>query len=476
MRQSDERVSGPHAPTHLAVGQRLPLTLGGLALGGEAIGRVDGFVIFVENGVPGDEALVEITEVKKSYARARVEQLHQASPSRVSPPCPIYAECGGCQLQHLTYDAQLEAKRRFVQDALAHIAGLRDVLVRPTRPTAAWNYRNKMQLVAGRGGRLGLYRRHSHRIVPMDECLIAHPLTNKILAAATDILQRMSWPPYDERSGKGLLRHVLARVGGVPGREEALIVVIATASHVPNVQRFARKLMEAVPQVVGVMLNVNAERTNVILGRRTFAVAGRDHVVQTVNGVNFRIGPASFFQVNTVGLEVIAELVADALQPSPSDRLVDAYCGVGALSLLLARRVREVVGLEEVLQAVDNARHNALLNGISNVSFQCGTVEALLGNVAAPDAIILDPPRKGCAASVLETIARQEVPRIVYVSCNPATLARDAAILEPQGYAMRYVQPLDMFPQTSHVECVALIERRSAVPRSEAQGTEKSVH
>lgn len=446
----------------LKVGQRVPLELTDLAAGGEAVGRTDGFVVFVENGLPGDSAEVEIIEVKKSYARGRVEHLTIASPQRIEPPCPIYADCGGCQLQHLSYDGQLDAKTRIVADAMRNIAGLRDVPVERCLPTPQWGYRNKIQLVAARGARLGLYRRNTHRVVPMDECRIAHPLTNRIVAAATPIIMRCGWAAYDERSGKGLLRHVLVRVAGPPGQEEALVVVIATQAQVPHLQRFARLMMEQVPQVVGIMLNVNGERGNVILGRRTMHVAGRDHLVETVRGVQFRIGATSFFQVNTAGLALLSELVEDFLQPRPQEEIVDGYCGVGAFSLLLARKVARVHGIEEVAEAVDNARHNALLNGITNAEFHCGTVESLLASIPRVDAAVLDPPRKGCLPAVVETLAARRVTRIVYVSCNPATLARDLALLVGHGYRATRIQPVDMFPQTSHVECVVRIQDSSA--------------
>lgn len=363
-------------------------------------------------------------------------------------------------MQHLSYAAQLEAKTRFVRDAMRSIAGLRDVCIEPCRPTEAFGYRNKMQLVCAPGGRFGLYQRHTHCVVPMEACLIAHPVANRIVSAAGPLIGQFKWPAYDEQSGTGLLRHLVARVAGPAGQEEALVVLVSTTPSLPRMRMFARRLVEAVPEVVGCLLNVNARRTNVILGRRTVPIWGRDHLIEKVCDLQFRVNATSFFQVNTRGLSVIAELVRQALQPRHDDVIVDAYCGVGVLSLLMAAHVRKAIGIEEVSEAVENARHNARLNGLNNVTFEHGTVEALLERQTGPvDAVILDPPRKGCAPTVLERIASLGVPRVAYVSCNPATLARDVAALHRRGYQTLRVEPVDLFPQTSHVECVATLQR-----------------
>lgn len=456
------RAKGAAPPTSpVRVGQRVTLPLTGLAGGGEAVGRAEGLVVFVEGGAPGDEAEVEIVEVRKTFARGRLRGLRARSPLRVAPPCAIYAECGGCQLQHLTYEAQREAKSGVVADALRAIAGLGDCPVAACLPTSPWAYRNKMQLVAAPDSRLGLYRRHSHDVVAMDSCHIAHPLANRILAAVTELLPQTGWASWDERTGRGLLRHVLARVAGPPGHEEALVVLVVSSQRVERLEAFREGLVARVPQVVGLALNINPQRTNVILGRTTLHVWGRDHLVETLGGVQFAIGPTSFFQVNTEGLSLLCALVSDMLDPSPALTVVDAYCGVGALSLPLARRVGQVVGIEEVGEAVENATRNGKLNGITNASFLRGTVEALLPTLPQPGAIILDPPRKGCAASVIDAIVAQKVPVVVYVSCNPATLARDVARFVEHGYTLRRVQPVDMFPQTAHVECVVRLDAAS---------------
>ncbi len=485
----------------IRVGQKLPLTLGGLATGGEAVARVEGFVVFVERGAPGDEALVAITEVHKNWARGRIVALREPSANRVEPRCPVYATCGGCQLQHLSDAAQQEARTTIVREALRSIGHLgnahaisaaqpsaaqpsaqeehaHEATVRPCRATESWGYRNKMQLVAGLHGTLGLYRHHTHKVVPLAHCAIAHPLANRILTATTRLLAEYGWSAYDEQSRQGLLRHVLTRIATTPPGSAsnvapaALVALVATSPDLPAVGEFARRLTELVPEVHGIVLNLNPHNTNVILGTQTLLVRCADHIVETVRGVSFRLDATSFFQVNSTGLATMADLVMEALEPLPGDHVVDAYCGVGALALLVAPHVGRVTGLESHEGAVEDARQNANLNRTANVSFMCGPVEEMLGKVPNVDSIILDPPRKGCAPSVLETIAAMKIERVVYVSCNPATLARDLSHLVTLGYCIRSVQPLDMFGQTSHVECVVRIDRDQ--PRNQTTASENS--
>ncbi|MBM3463733.1 MAG: 23S rRNA (uracil(1939)-C(5))-methyltransferase RlmD [Armatimonadetes bacterium] len=456
-------------PMHpLQSGSMVRLDITSMAVGGDGVSRIDGdgLVVFVEGGAPGDSADVELTEVHRHYARGRVRKVHVASADRVDPPCPIYDRCGGCHLQHLSDEAQLRLKSHIVREAL-RLGHLTDVPVRPCLPTRAWEYRSKMQLVAGfkQGPLLGLYERHSHRVVPLEHCLIAHPLANRVMAAASEAVARLGWEVYDERTGGGLLRHVIARVS--EAHDEALVVVVATREALPREDEFVAMLRARVPEVVGVMVNENTRRTNVILGPRTRHVWGRDHIVEVVTvppgpvGVQFRIGPSSFFQINRVGLEEIGRLVRHYLEPRPEDVVVDGYCGVGAISLLLASSVGRVIGIEEVDEAVRAARENVRLNDVHNAQFVTDRVERELVRIVARgekvDAVVLDPPRKGCDIAVLETIAKLRVPRVVYVSCNPATLARDLALLAGMGYGADEIQPLDMFPQTSHVECVTRV-------------------
>ena len=445
------------------------IELTGLATGGEAVGRLDGCVVFVEEGAPGDVAEVELTDVRKTWARGRIQRLLHESPLRVEPQCPIYKRCGGCQLQHIRYEEQLALKTRLVHDAL-RLHHLEGVPVHGCLPSPPLNYRTKMQLVAGASssegkrpqGFLGLYARHSHRVVRMDECLIAHPTANRILAAASRLLGELGWPVYDEASGRGLIRHVLARVSASSG--QALVVLVATSDRLPRVQSFTERLHEAVPEVVGVAVNVNPARTNVVLGRATTHLWGEEHLIEEVRlpgestAARFSIGPTAFFQVNPHGLATIAQTASRYLSITPDDTVMDAYCGVGSLSILAARSARRVLGVEVVAEAIEAARRNAALNGLEHSDFRVGKAEEVLPALVEAgeriDAVLLDPPRKGCERPVLEALCQVRVPRLVYVSCNPVTLARDLVHLIAAGYRVTDLQPVDMFPQTAHVECV----------------------
>jgi len=441
-------------------------------VGGDAIGRLEDVVVFVERGASGDVVDASITEVRANFARARIESVVSGGEERIEAPCPIYADCGGCQLQHLKYEAQLAHKTRMVEDAL-RLGKLQGVPVHACIGTPEWGYRNKMQLVAS-GRELGLYARHSHRVVPMEKCLIAHPLANEIRDAAAAGIAQAGWSTWDEAAGTGLVRHVLARVS--EARREALVALIVSRDELPGLDAFVAGLVSRCPFVAGVFVNVNPSRTNVILGRKTRRAWGRDHMVEEVlvpgteERMSFHVGPTTFFQVNLHGLEAVASVAAESLRAKPSDTLLDAYCGVGVMALLLASKVRRVVGIEEVSDAVEAARANARLNNVRNAEFTCGKVERELPKLASwhrhHDLALLDPPRKGCEPAVLERLAKTRVRRIVYVSCNPATLARDLGILSGLGYACEEIQPVDMFPQTTHVECVAsIVAARATTPK-----------
>lgn len=461
------------------VGQRATVEISGMGEAGEGVGRIDGFTVFVPQAIPGERVAVEVTEVRRNFARGRLLQVEQAAPAREQPPCAVAGECGGCQLQHIDYDEQLRLKTQQVRDALERIGKLDPGLVRPILGAAdPWGYRNKAQFPVGiattAGGAgmeqrvvAGPYAMGTHRIIDTDSCLIQHPLNNAILTAAKRLIQKYGYSTYNEQTGQGLVRHVLARAGVRTG--QALAVVVTSAPHWPRAQEFARDLMQAVPALVGVVQNVNPRRTNVILGDEIRVVAGRGEIEDEILGLRFRISARSFFQVNTVQTEVLyrtaleaAGMAGDAGASSPAvDLAIDAFCGIGTITLLLARHARRVIGLEEVEPAVRDARLNAELNGITNAEFHAGLVEdwapRLLRQGLRPDVLVLDPPRKGCDAVALDAFVQMQPQRIAYVSCNPATLARDLAYLAGRGYRTEWVQPVDMFPHTAHVECVAAL-------------------
>lgn len=464
-------------PEPLAVGSRVVLSIHDLAAGGEAVGRVDNFVLFVPNGAPGDELEVQITELKKNYGRARIHKILKPSRRRIEPRCTIYHECGGCQLQHIDYDSQLQFKTKAVEDALQHIAGLGGVKVHPCRRMKEpWNYRNKVQAVVAAKPYLsaqgatsqrfrpyvGFFAQGTHQVVKMEECCIQDPPNNQVLHAAREALERLQWPVYNEKDGSGLIRYLVARTSQATG--QVLLVVVSAQPRLPQVQEFVDMVRKRVSALRGVMLNLNPHRSNVILGTRNQLLWGSDHLEEVIRGLKFHISPNSFFQVNPEGLEALYDVLDHYLDIKPKDTVLDAYCGVGSLALHLARRAKRVVGIEESQAAIEDAVVNSDLNDLANTDFTAGTVERVLPSLYQKGvrfaSAVVDPPRKGCDPVVLETLTKMHIPTLVYVSCNPSTLARDLGILSEHGYRTLDVQPIDMFPQTYHVECVARIVRK----------------
>ncbi len=444
-------------------GQRIELPIHGLGHSGEGVGRYAGLTVFVPGGAPGDTLDARVVEVKKNYARAELVTVLVPSPDRAVPPCPVVGECGGCQLQHIAYPAQLALKRQQVVDAVERVGKLTGVVVHPTLGMDdPWRYRTKAQFPVGmRGGRIiaGFFAPGTHRIVDIAACDIQHPLGNRILQVVRDLAQRYGVPIYDERTGRGVLRHVLARVGR--GSGEAMAVLVTSGPEFPAGRLIAEALMERVPGLVSVVQNINPEQTNVVLGRKSRVLAGRDSITDNIGDLEFAISPVSFFQVNPAQTEVLYGKALEYAGLTGVETVFDLYCGIGTISLFLARQARTVVGIEVVPDAVADARENAVRNRVANVRYVCGDATVELPRLAAEgttaDVIVLDPPRKGCDEPVLHAMAAMGPSRIVYVSCNPASLARDLGILGGLGYRTVEVQPVDMFPHTAHVESCSLL-------------------
>jgi len=446
-------------------GRKYEIVISGFGHSGEGVGRYHGFTVFVPQALPGEKVAATIEIVKQHYAKARLDAVLFPSPDRVLPQCPVYNRCGGCQLQHLDYPAQLAAKRQVVVDAVARIGRLGGITVHSTLGAAErWRYRNKMQFPVGLAdGRLavGCFAPGTHAIVDIDDCLIQHAANNRVARTVRAVLGDLGISPYDERSGSGVVRHVLGRVGTASG--EVMAVIVTATADLPHREEVVARLRRNVPGLVSVVHNYNPQRTNVVLGRRTTTIWGRDAIVDRLGDFLFRISARSFFQVNTAQAEVLYEQAERYAGLTGVETVVDAYCGTGTITLFLARRAAKVYGIEVVADAVRDARANAAANGISNVEFIVGDAIEVLPRLRTegvrPHAIVVDPPRAGCAPAVLETFARMRPARIVYVSCNPASLARDLALLAEKGYAAKEIQPVDMFPQTFHVECVTLMSK-----------------
>lgn len=456
----------PPTTTPTTVGEKVNLSIDGLTHAGEGVGRYQGFTVFVPGALPGDQVLVQVISVKPTYARALLQQVVQPAATRISPLCPVYADCGACQLQHLDYGAELLQKRQWVVDALTRIGGLPDVPVHATLPMQdPWRYRNKAQFPVGQsGGRIvaGGFRQRSHQVIDVEDCLIQHPLNSQVLQAVKRLAD--SWPlrTYDESTGQGLLRHVLVRVGFQSG--EALAVLVTSGEPFPAKHEFAAELMRQVPELVGVVQNINNRRTNVVLGDGMLLLAGRDYLEDMIGELRFRISARSFFQVNPIQTDVLYRTALQYAGLTGKETVIDAYCGIGTISLFLAAHAKQVIGVEVVAPAIADAKQNAELNGIENVRFIVGEAEQVIpwlyqSSGTRVDVVVVDPPRAGCDQRLLETIAAMRPERLVYVSCNPSTLARDLAFLSQHGYAAQEAQPVDMFPHTTHVETVVLMSR-----------------
>lgn len=442
------------------------LTLDITALGsqGQGIGRVEGYAVFVPGALPGEHIKAHIIKVKSTFAVGKLQEVLAASPQRVEPKCPLFSKCGGCMLQHCAYPAQLLYKKQVVQDAFSRIGGMEGIDVRDVvGMEAPYRYRNKASIpLSGIDGRveLGFFAAHSHRIVPMEDCFLQEGAIMAAARAVRDWANTFGVMPYDEEQHKGLLRHIVLRRGSTG---EMMAIIVATKP-LPHSEQLISLLRERTEGLKSVYLNINAKRTNVIHGDDYTLLWGEERIAETLSGISLSLGPASFLQVNHAQAERLYRYAVDALKLNGDEHVIDAYCGIGSITLLLAGHAKEVVGLENEKQAVEDARRNALANGIENTRFLCGAAEKLLPELLSggfvADALVLDPPRKGADEAFLQAVLSAGIPKIAYVSCDPATLARDCKFLAAGGYRVEYVRPVDMFPETTHVECVALLTRK----------------
>lgn len=432
----------------------------GLGSSGEGVGKVDGLTFFVEGALPGEEVLAEVETRKKNYAVAKLIEIVKPSPERTEPFCPLYKDCGGCQLQHLSYPAQLKWKRQQVVDAVKRIGKISGVEIfdalgmeNPLR------YRNKMQFPVGKNLQIGCYARGSHKIIDTNSCMIQNEVNDKILAAVRKVAAKFNLPPYNEDTHKGFLRHVMGRVGS---NGEFMIVLVTATKTFPNEKNFVRALVKELPNVTSIQQNVQTFHNNVILGRDTKILYGKPTIHDKIGGLTFNISARSFFQVNTAQAELLYKTALDFAEIRGNETVIDAYCGTGTISLFMAKKARKVIGVEVVSSAVNDAIKNARENKIRNAEFIVGDAVKILPKLfdVYAEVVVIDPPRTGCDRKVLETFAVMKPEKIIYVSCNPATLARDLKILEELGYQAKKIQPVDMFPFTSHVESVAQLVKK----------------
>jgi 23S rRNA (uracil1939-C5)-methyltransferase len=448
-------------------GEHLLLTIDDLAFGGEGVGRADGYVIFVPGGVPGDRVQVRLEQARSRFGRGVIESVEAPSPDRVEAPCPYFGRCGGCRLQHVAYPAQLAFKAKQVADVLERLGDVTGFELRPILGAPEiYGYRNKMEFTVTRAASgeivVGLHEAARYdAVLDIERCLLQSSAMNALLEEARRFFVEQGLSVYDQESGEGLLRFLMLREGR--GTGEVMANVVTAAPAVSELAPLGERLRSRVPATGSVVMNVNPKKASVAAGVEEHLLSGRDHVRERIGGLTFQISANSFFQTNTVQAERLFEQVLAAAELGGGETVLDLYAGTGAISLLLARRCRRVYGIEVAQAAVDDAGRNAAVNGIDNCTFLAGEVRFVLPALIAQDVraevVVADPPRAGFHPRALSALVRLAPARIVYVSCNPATLARDVAELVREGYRLRWVQPIDMFPHTPHIEAVARLDK-----------------
>jgi len=426
------------------------VTIERLGIHGEGVASQEGYTVFVDEALPGERVRVRWDERRKTYGRAHIVKSLTSSPHRTTPPCPHFSKCGGCQLMHLEYQEQLSAKQQRVIDAFERIGKFKSISVLPCEPSPQpLGYRNKIQLPVDAKKRLGLFARHTHDIVEIDHCYIHCELGEKVFQ---HIQQLVKIFPFKER-----LRHVLIKTALYTNQ---VLVILVTEEETP-LTGLAQAIMSGVSAVKGVVQNINPAEGNVILSGDYRLLTGQGYVEEKLMGLIFKVSPSSFFQVNPLQAQKLYEKVLDFSHLTGRETVLDAYCGVGTLSLLLARQAQAVVGVESVSEAITDAEYNALQNKILNARFVCAQTEEFMSSLSLIDLAVLNPPRKGCQSRVLDCLIQLAPKQIIYVSCDPATLARDIKSLCERGYEIEAIQPFDMFPQTAHVETIVKLSSKA---------------
>lgn len=446
-----------------------------IVAGGAGFGRLDGEAVFIPYACPGDIVQAEITKKKKDYAFAHISEIKHSSKHRVEPSCTyyfnpqkarIYGEkyryCGGCDFQHIDYPKQLEIKENILKEALFKIGGLKDIPVLPIIPMEnPWGYRNKIQLPVGVHKKkllIGFYKPGSHEIVDILDCLVQDKLATPVIDAVRVLIDKYRFFPYNEETHRGWLRHILIRTARYS--ENVFVVLITRSENFPKVSQFCAELKRKAPRVSGIFQNINPGKTNVILGRKTKKIWGEDFITEKIGQITYLIKSTAFFQINPVQTEKLYKLVKDMAGCTGNETVFDLYCGSGGIGIFLAEKAKKIIGIDESFESIESARMNARYNKLPHCMFIQGRVEHVLLKYRRKDVkkpiIILDPPRSGCSEKVLQMVAQMNG-KIMYVSCNPATLARDIKILVSGGYHLDCIAPVDMFPHTSHIEAVAVL-------------------
>ncbi|MBI6020801.1 23S rRNA (uracil(1939)-C(5))-methyltransferase RlmD [Clostridium perfringens] len=437
---------------------------------GEGIAKIDNkYPIFIEGALKGEKVKVRIVKVNKNFAYGKLMEVLEASEERVNPPCAIYKRCGGCKLQHASYKAQLDFKWDRVRDCVSKIGKLDPSIVKyPLGMEEPWRYRNKVQLPIGLINgevKIGFFAPRSHDIIDMESCLIQDEIGDKVVKLTREWIEKFNIRPYNvdgEYDEKGIVRHIMIRRGFTTN--EVMVVLVTNGEKLPHKEEFVDLMVKNIPGIKSVIQNINSKKTNVILGLESKTLWGEDTISDYIGDFRFNISPLSFFQVNPTQTEVLYGKALEYANLTGNEEVFDAYCGTGTITLFLSQKAKKVYGVEIIPQAIDNAWINAKENKVENVEFLVGESEVvipdLINNGVKADVVVVDPPRKGCDKKLLDAITNIDAKKIVYVSCDPSTLGRDLAILEENGYKTLEVQPVDMFPNTSHVENVAKLIKK----------------
>ncbi len=447
------------------IGQLIDLDIHGLASNAEGIGRYNGFTIFVPQALPGDKIRVEVISIKKNYGRALIKSIINPSPDRVDPVCPYYEKCGGCQLMHAKYDAQLSYKQKQVESTLKHIGNLVNVNVKSIIGMAGpFHYRNKAHFPTGKENHkliAGCYTARSHDIIDIESCAIQHGQINHLLRVAKKAADKYGISTYDEKKHSGLLRNILVRHSYKTG--QSMIVFVINGRELPREKEIAAYLLANTDNLVSIQLNINRSKGNKLLGSKTRLISGQDHIIDEINGLLFKISASSFYQVNPEQTSLLYKIASEYASLSGREVVFDIYCGVGTIALLLSEKAKKVIGIDILPEATKDACFNASLNNIKNCDFITGAAEVIMPKLIneghIPGICVIDPPRTGCREELLHMLLIAAPEKIIYISCNPATLARDIKLLCEKVYTVEEVQPLDMFPFTRHVEAVVLMSR-----------------
>ena len=454
-------------------GKNYELKIEDMGSEGQGIGRLEGMAVFIDGAVIGDVVKAELTKLKKNYAFGRLTEILEPSDQREEPACGYAKECGGCSLQAMSYAGQLEWKRKMVADKLVRIGGIEGPIVHDTiGMKAPWRYRNKAQFPVGAAA-MGFYQAKSHQVVNCDECLIQSKPAEALAVALREFMKSDHIAAYDEKTGKGLIRHLIVKTAF--GTGEVMAILVINGKGLPNGEKLVYMMDDAVSELEpdlatgleysleSVILNINKKKTSEILGEECVTLAGKPTILEQAGGLSFEISPLSFYQVNPAQMVKLYDKALEYAGLTGNETVLDLYCGVGTIGLYCASKAKKVIGIESVKSAILDANRNAVINGIVNAEFICGKVEEelpkLLEQGVKADVVILDPPRAGCDPVLLDMVAEAKPERIVYVSCDPATLARDIKILGEKGYRFVEAQPVDMFPMTGHVEVIILLHK-----------------